>query len=259
MRRRTRPLRLRIVFAVAVPIAIVAAWQIVATARPSLYWPSPLMIVQSFGRTWLDGMIVQDVLPSLGRFVVGYLIAVVVGVVLGLLIGSFRRLRYAAEPVIDIFRAVPPPVIVPVVMLFVGIGDDMKIIVIAIGSVWPVLLNTVEGVRGIDEVQRSTADSYRVSPWRRYVRIALPAATPQILVGARQSLSIALIMMVISEMFAATNGIGFNIVQFQRLFALPEMWGGIVILGVIGVVANVLFTFAERRVAAWHFGMQESR
>lgn len=248
----------RLFFALAVPVVLIAIWILIAEIAPSPYWPSPLTIAAVFPETWFEGRIGEDVVPSLIRLLAGYVIAVVVGVVAGVIIGSFRRLRYFLEPALDLFRAIPPTVLVPVVMVFVGIGDGMKVIVITLGCVWPVLLNTIEGLRGVDPVQLDTAQSYGIRSWRRVTRIILPSASPQIFVGARQALSIGLIMMVISEMFAAVNGIGFNIVQFQRIFALPEMWSGIVLLGIIGVVANALFKLGEKTALRWYFGMQRT-
>ncbi|MDO8383534.1 MAG: ABC transporter permease subunit, partial [Microbacterium sp.] len=142
------------------------------------------------------------------------------------------------------------------IMLFAGIGDEMKIIVVVIGCVWPVLLNTVEGVRGIDEVLRDTAQSYRLTPPQQLVELVLRGASPQIMVGARQSLSLAVILMVVSEMFAASNGLGFSIVQFQRNFEIPEMWTGIILLGGIGVTLALLFQLLERRLLRWYHSSQ---
>ncbi|MFC4224747.1 ABC transporter permease [Lysinibacter cavernae] len=246
----------KLFYVFAVPIVIVIFWIVWADSAKSPFWPSPVVIAKVFPATWLDGRIQEDVVPSLIRFLTGYLGALILGVMLGMIIGSIRRLRYFLEPTLEFFRAIPPPVLVPIVMLFAGIGDGMKVIVIIFGCIWPILLNTIEGVRGIDGVQLDTARSYRINGWRRTVKIILPSASPQIFIGARQALSIGLIMMVISEMFAATNGIGFNIVQFQRLFALPEMWSGIILLGVIGVCANALFRLIEGRVLTWYFNMQ---
>jgi ABC-type nitrate/sulfonate/bicarbonate transport system permease component len=111
-------------------------------------------------------------------------------------------------------------------MLFAGIGDTMKVLVIVSGCMWPILINTAEGVRAVDEVLSDTCRSYRITEPSRLRHLVLRSASPQIVTGMRQSLSIAIILMVISEMFAASNGIGFTIVQFQRSFAIPEMWSG---------------------------------
>ncbi len=152
----------------------------------------------------------------------------------------------------------PPPVLVPVIMLFAGIGDAMKVVVIASGCVWPVLLNTVEGVRAVDPVTAETARSYGITGMARISRIVLPSASPQIFAGLRQALSIGIILMVISEMFAASNGLGFTIVQFQRGFAIPGMWTGILVLGLLGFVLSLLFQAVERRVLGWYHGLRTS-
>jgi ABC-type nitrate/sulfonate/bicarbonate transport system permease component len=142
---------------------------------------------------------------------------------------------------------------VPIVILVAGIGDLMKVLVIVSGCVWPVLLNTVEGVRGIDEVLLDTCRSYRIPPMRRLV---LRAASPQIVTGARQALSIGIILMVISEMFAASSGLGFTVVQFQRGFAIPEMWSGVLLLGLLGVLLSLAFRVVESRVLGWYHGLR---
>jgi len=253
---RARGAALRVLLALAVPVVLVAVWQIAAQAAQHMYWPSPGAILGAFPDTWFAGRIGGDVLPSLGRLGLGYLLAVVVGVLLGALVGSVIRLRLLLEPVFELFRAVPPPVLVPIIMLFTGIGTSMQVTVIAFGCVWPVLINTVEGVRGIDGTQLDTANSYRIGGARRFFRVVVPAASPKIFAGARQALSIGIIMMVISEMFASTNGIGMNVIEFQRLFQLTPMWTGIILLGLIGVLANALFRIVERRALRWYMGMQ---
>jgi len=161
------------------------------------------------------------------------------------------------EPVLEFLRAVPPPVLVPVIMLFAGIGDTMKIVVIASGCVWPILLNTVEGVRAVDPVMLETARSYGITGPSRLRNLVLRSASPQIFAGLRQALSIGIILMVISEMFAASNGLGFTIVQFQRSFAIPEMWSGIVVLGLLGVTMSFIFQWAERNILRWYHGQKE--
>lgn len=240
----------------AVPVVLVSLWTAAAELGQSLYWPSPIKIVGVFPDTWIQGRLADDVLPSLARLLMGYVCALIIGVALGILVGSLRRVRLFLEPVFEFFRAVPPPVLVPIVLLFTGPGAGMQVTVIAFGCVWPILLNTIEGVRGIDLTQVDTAASYRIRGLRRISTIVLPAASPKIFVGARQALSLGIIMMVISEMFASTNGIGFTIIQFQRLFQLTQMWSGIVLLGLIGIAANLIFKYIERRVLRWYAGMQ---
>jgi ABC-type nitrate/sulfonate/bicarbonate transport system permease component len=119
-------------------------------------------------------------------------------------------------------------------------------------------LNTIDGVAGVEPTLRETAEVYGIG-WRdRVLRIILPAAAPQIFAGMRTSLSLALILMVISEMVASTNGIGYFVLQSQRSFAIAEMWSGILLLGILGYVLNALFVVVERRVLRWHRGARAS-
>lgn len=224
-----------------------------------VYSPPLRTILTAFGDVWTGDRISADVLPSILRLLAGFSVAAVLGVAAGIVIGSYRRVRAATEPVLEFLRAVPPPVLVPVIMLFAGIGDTMKIFVIASGCVWPVLLNTVEGVRAVDPVLSETARAYGLRGGVRLRHLLLRSASPQIFTGLRQALSIGIILMVISEMFAASNGLGFAIVQFQRGFAIPEMWSGILLLGLLGFLLSVLLQLVERRALAWYHGLRASR
>lgn len=257
--RRARSWAGRALVVLGLPAVLVAVWWVASDRAESFFFPPLRDILAVFGPTWFEGRLTQEVLPSLGRLLAGYAVALAGGVGAGVAIGLSRGLRAYSEPVLEFFRAIPPPVLVPVLMLFLGIGTPMKVVVIAAGAVWPVLLNTVEGVRGVDEVLRDTATVYRLGRRRRLWTLTLRGASPQIVTGARQALSIAIILMVISEMFAANNGLGFIIVSFQRSFALPQMWTGIILLGLVGVALSLLFRLVERPVLFWYRGLRRSQ
>jgi ABC-type nitrate/sulfonate/bicarbonate transport system permease component len=242
---------------VGLPVLLVLLWGVASAGSTSLFVPQPAPLASTFIETWGGERFLTDVLPSIGRLIVGVITAIVLGIVLGLLIGSSRWLRELTEPVLEFFRAVPPPVLVPVLMLLIGVNDQMKVVVIVSGCIWPVLLNTIEGVRATDSVMSETARTYGIHGWARVRNLVLPAASPQIMAGVRQCLSIGLILMVISEMFASSSGLGFTIVQFQRSFAIPQMWSGIVILGLIGVLLSFIFQWTERRMLRWYHGQRE--
>jgi ABC-type nitrate/sulfonate/bicarbonate transport system permease component len=251
---------LNIVAVVGLPAVIITIWWLSSAGSTNYLNPPLAKIVEVFVPTWVapdangQSLLAKDVLPGLTRFLIGYLSALVVGIVLGLAVGSNARLRAFCEPVLEFFRAVPPSILVPIFMLFLGIGDNLRIAAIAFGAVWPVLLNTVEGVRAIDPVLDDTASSYRLRRRTRLFRIILPAASPQIVTGARQALPIAIIMMVISEMFAARDGLGAAIVVFQKSFAIPQMWGGVLLLGVIGVLFAVILKLVTDPLLSWYRG-----
>lgn len=244
--------------AVGLPLVLLGAWALSAVIAPDRYFPAPWRIAQAFVDTWLNESFFVDVLPSLGRLAAGIVLAILVGIALGLLVGSVRWLREYLEPAFEFLRAVPPPLLVPILTLLLGIGDQTKVAVIVAGAMWPVLLNTIEGVRAVDAVLRETATSYQLSAPQRIVSLILPSAAPQIMAGVRQALSIALILMVISEMTLTSSGLGNRITFFQQNFMIPEMWSGIVLLGLIGVALAVLFQLAEHWVLGWYRGLKET-
>ncbi len=231
-------------------------WQLVALALDSAFLPPLGEVFTAFADSFIFERIWSDVVPSIGRMAAGYTIAAVVGISAGLLIGSNWVVRRTAGPVTEFLRAIPPPALLPFAMLVFGFGLSMKVFVIAIGCVWPILLNTVDGVRGADPMFNEVARVYRLDERSRLRRVVIPAAAPQIAVGLRASLSIALILMVISEMVASTNGLGYFVLQAQRTFRLDDMWAGILMLGIVGFALNALFVAGERRVLAWHRGMR---
>jgi ABC-type nitrate/sulfonate/bicarbonate transport system permease component len=244
--------------AVGVPAVLLTAWWVASANSTDPFWPPLSTTLSKFFPTWFGDRLMSDVLPGLGRLAAGYAIAVVVGVLVGGAIGNSKAIRELVEPVLDFLRSIPPPVLIPVATLFLGIGDSMRIVVIAAGCLWPIMLNTVAGVRSLEPVLAETAAAYRIGWSTRVFGFILPAASPQIFAGARQALSIGVILMVISEMFVASSGIGFTIIQFSRRFAIPEMWTGIFLLGIIGVLLMVLFVIVERRTLAWYFGLRAS-
>ena len=246
-----------IAYALGLPILLLIIWGLWSSISPALFFPSPLVIFEAFVDTWVGPAFFIDVLPSLGRLAIGAILAIALGIAAGTLIGLVRWLRELLEPVLEFFRAVPPPVLIPIIAVLVGANDVMKIVVIIAGAVWPVLLNTIEGVRATDSVMTETASSFALTRGERLRYLVLPAASPRIMAGVRQCLSIALILMVISEMFFSSSGLGFKIVYFQRNYLIAEMWSGIVLLGLIGVLLAAIFGFVERRVLRWYHGIQE--
>ena len=259
MKKLLPPLPRRVAVALALPVTLIAAWWIASADSQSFYFPPLQTILQTFGKLWFSPRGLSDIVPSLWRFSVGYLAAAFLGIAIGIPIGASRNLRNVLEPVLEFLRAIPPPVLVPVLILFAGLGNEMKALVILFGCIWPVLLNTVAGVRALDGVLAETVRSYRIGGLARLWHFVLPGASPQIFTGLRQSLSIGIILMVISEMFAARDGIGFVLVQYQRTFAIPEMWSGIIMLGIIGIVLSLIFRAIEAWLLGWYHGLRQSQ
>ena len=239
--------RLGTVLEVLVPLALLALWGVWSANTDTFYYPPLTEILETFMDTWVFERVTSDVIPSLLRLSAGYAIAVVTAIAIGIPLGLNATARRAASPIVEFLRAIPPPALLPLAIVVIGVGNGMKVMIIAFVCLWPVLLNTIDGIRGIDPTLNDTARVYGLPR-----RATLPAAAPQVFAGMRTSLSLAVIMMVISEMVASTNGIGFFVLQAQRTFAIPEMWSGILLLGILGYLLNVLFVLVERRVLAWH-------
>jgi ABC-type nitrate/sulfonate/bicarbonate transport system permease component len=257
MSARTRRL-VELALEIAVPIALVALIWAYTASSETFYFPPLGDVFDRFADTWLFERVGSDVWPSLRRIALGYTIAVAIAITAGTALGSSRTLRRATAPVVEFLRSIPPPALIPFAIVVIGVGDDMKVFIIAFVCLWPVLLNTIDGINGIDPTLKDTARVYGIAGRDRLLRVTLPAASPQIFAGMRLSLSLALILMVISEMVASTNGIGFFVLQSQRSFAIPEMWSGILLLGLLGYVFNLGFMIIERRVLAWHRGARAS-
>jgi ABC-type nitrate/sulfonate/bicarbonate transport system permease component len=149
----------------------------------------------------------------------------------------------------------PPPALLPIsIVLLHSIGNRQKIAFIAFFCLFPILLNTIDGVRGIDPTLIETARSYGIGRLERIRRIVLPAASPQISAGMRTSLSLAVIMMVLAEYFSSTSGVGYVLLISKNTFEMGPMWAAILLIGLLGYLLNVLFLLVERRLLAWHRG-----
>ena len=228
-------------------VVIVVAWELVTRLVKETYFPPPTTIVSSLHELWFSGPASQlfitdnaldDFSTSLTHLFIGWAVAGAVGIVVGAAIGRSQTLYDLLNPALEFLRAVPPPTLVPFFIIVV----------------WPVLLNSCEGVRTVDSLQLETARVFGVGRFQRAVTVVLPAAAPKIFAGLRVALSFALILMVISELFGSTAGIGSELIDAQRSFEMPRMWAGIVMLGILGFLFNTVFLLLERRLLSWHAG-----
>lgn len=240
-------------------VAVLVAWELVAQAElmnPRLVPPFS-RILRTFWALISSGQIPMQIFASLKRAAVGYFLAAAICIPLGLVLGLFHRLYQALAVIIEMLRPIPPPVMIPVAMLFFGLEDEMKIFVILFSCAWPILLNTLDGVKNIDPVLIQTARTFGLSRWKTIWQVIFPAGSPQIMTGMRVSLPIMLILVVISEMVGSTNGIGYFILDSQRRFKVDQMYAGMLALAILGYVLNQIFHFAHRSLLGWHWGMHK--
>ncbi|HEY8545558.1 MAG TPA: ABC transporter permease [Acidimicrobiales bacterium] len=237
-----------------VPVALVALWWWTSRDSDSYLFPPLGEILESLRDDWFGDRLGSDVAPSLRRFGIGFGLAAVLGVAAGTVIGLTPWLRRATQPVVELVRSIPAPLLFPIALVLFGIGDGSKVALIVLGAVWPVLLNTVDGVRGVDPQVLDVARSFRLPARTRLGRVVLPAAGPMIAAGLRIGLSVALLLTVVSEMRGGTNGLGFRIRADQRSFDTASAYAGVLVIGMVGLAVNLLFVAVERRVMRWHRG-----
>lgn len=233
------------------PAALIALWWFLTASSTSPFNPPLATILDHFVGTWFGPGFAHDVVPSLTNLAFGLGIAICVGVGFGLLLSLSPLAGAIADPFIQFLRAIPSLALLPFLFVLLGTGATGKVVAIAFGSMWPVLLNTIDGITSIDPSVRRTARSYRVPRYLMISQVLLPGALPQIAIGVRTSLSIGVILMVGSEMFAATEGLGHFVIVAQQTFAIADMWSGILMLGIIGYLLNVGYGLVERLLLRW--------
>jgi ABC-type nitrate/sulfonate/bicarbonate transport system permease component len=237
-------------------VGLIVIWQVLTSITDSPFFPTFAEAAARLWNNWLTNPAVLGghLVPSLGRLLTGWLAAVALGITVGTLMGLSNRLHDYLDPIAQFLRAIPPPALLPLFIVLLGIGDGMKVAMILFGVIWPIILNTIDGVRSVDSLHLDTARVFGLGRTDVLFRVILPSAGPKIFAGLRVSLSIAVILMVISEMVATINGIGFTLVQAQRNFRTLDVWAGILLLGLIGYGLNAILTLAERRVLRWQRG-----
>jgi NitT/TauT family transport system permease protein len=246
---------------VAFILLLLALWEMAAASgrMPSMSFPRMSAVLVTWWELIVSGELFGELIPSLWRMFAGYFIGVALGVVVGLLMGYFRVFYSLLEPITEVLRPIPSPAYLPIVILFLGIDDEMKIFMIGFASFFPVLLNTYSGVRSVDPILLQTARTFGVTGWKLLWQIVLPSASPYIFTGMRVSLAVGLIVMVISEMVAASSGIGYFILSAQRGFKIREMFAGVITLALVGYLLNRLFVAIENHVLAWHYGYTQQQ
>ena len=243
----------RTIVFLAPPVLAIIVWWFASANSTSVFFPPLSRILDVLGRDLTNGVLPNAVLFSLGNLFLGLFIATGVGIALGLIIGEASRIRSSVEPLIHFARSIPQVALVPLIVGAFGLGSGPKVYTIALASLWPILLNTIDGVRSLDPSIRRVSLAYRIPAALHFRRVVLPAAAPQIAAGIRVALPIGVTVMVVSELFAANQGLGYYILHSSSKFMLPETWAGALLVGLIGYALVLLFIAAERWALAWYF------
>ncbi|HUZ75450.1 MAG TPA: ABC transporter permease [Stellaceae bacterium] len=242
-----------IVASIAVTALLVVAWQMAADygGIPAVFLPGPNQAWAALVDGWRAGAIASVTLATVKRMIYGWALASLGGIVIGALIGSSRTARDYLGPTLELVRPVPVSAFMPVVMAFLGFGGNMVLVVVAIGAVWPVLLATVHGVSALEPRLVDVARMLKLGRAQILWKIALPNSQADILAGARLGLTVSLILTVVGEMLTSENGLGYYILAQGRAFHSANLFAGVILLGLIGLVSNLALQAAEFRLLHW--------
>ncbi|MDR2091708.1 MAG: ABC transporter permease [Azoarcus sp.] len=199
----------------------------------------------------LNGQLPQHFAASLARSAAGFALAVVTAIPLGLAIGRYRLFAQAVNPLLEMFRNTAALALLPVFILFLGIGETSKVAIVFYGCFWPILLNTITAVVTVDPLLIKSARTMGLSPVRLFRKVILPASVPTIFVGVRLAGAVSVLILIAAEMVGAKSGLGYLIIYSQYNFQVPEMFLGIVSITVVGLLINALLVALEHRLTVW--------
>lgn len=234
-------------FGWSVLVLLLLAWQLSSLARYNPTVSSPLIIGQTLLTELWGGPLLKALLDTMRLLLIGFVIAAPLGIGLGFLMGRVRFFWALLEPVVEIARAKPTTAIIPVLILFFGIGDTMKIMVFLLSAIFPLLMTSYAGARSLSTTLRQTAETFQLNWWATQWEVALPAALPYILVGMRQALGVSLMMSVVVGMVAGNDGIGFYILEAQQAFNIRRLLAATLLVALVGYLINSIFLLLERR------------
>lgn len=230
---------------------ILTVWQVWSEIHYQPAISSPFRVADTWWQQVTHGTLPSSLAISLRTMVVGFVIAVPLGVTIGFLMGRSRVLWGLLEPLVEILRLTPTTAILPIYVLFFGVGSEMQIAVFLTAGLFPLIINSYAGARGVSKILDETAQTFRLNWWQTQREVALPFAVPYILVGMRQALGMSLVFAVMIGMLVGENGIGYYILFAQQDFDVEQLLAGVVSVAAIGYLLNAIFLILERRATRW--------
>jgi NitT/TauT family transport system permease protein len=237
----------------AAVVAVLTVWEAFWSAGriSPLFFTGPSSVLTRFVEEWTDGRLKSDMAYSGANFAIGVSMAIASGVACGVLIGWYRRLSMLFEPFVAALFATPRVALIPLILIWFGIGMWSKVFIVFINAFFPVLINTIGGVRAIDADLLRAARAFRASDWQIFTTVALPGAVPFILTGVRQAVALGLIGVVVGEMFGGSEGVGYMVNYGGQTFQTDAVFLGVIIIAVAGIVLTWLAERLERRFSRW--------
>ncbi|MGK0740628.1 ABC transporter permease [Leucobacter sp. Z1108] len=242
---------------IVVPVILIAAWWVVSSGSQNPFFPPLQTILEHLLAAAQTTGFWIDVGSSVGNLMMSFVIATVLGVFLGCVLGLVPVVSWFAEPTLHFFRAIPAVALIPIFVSIIGFGNETRVLSITLPALFAVLISTIDGIRGIEPTLGMVSRVYRFGALEGLFRVTLPAAGPRILAGMQVALIAAFVVMIASEMMGSSTGLGARTLIAQQSFAIADMWGGILVLGVLGYAATAFFTLFRRRVLRWYIASQQ--
>lgn len=239
------------VYPIVFAAVLLLLWEVAARLSGNHFFPSLLDTFAALRNNF--GLIISQMGVTLLRAAIGLGIAAITMIPFGILIGRVRLLGEIFEPIVNMLRPLPPPAVAPIAMLFAGTGDAGKIAMIVFACAFPILLNTIDGVRASHPMLTNVARSLRLKRWEIMWFVDLPSTLPIIMTGIRLAVSAALLVSVVSEMLLTTDGIGVYLLRSQELFRISDGLAGVLVIATVGWLVNLVVMRLDRRLLCWHY------
>ena len=250
-RRRALALRLGVVLAFLLLWSIASGLVVVLKLFNPIFLAGPWLVLGKVFQLALNGQLWGHLLATLERVALGFSTGALLALTLGLPAGRWRLVRNVLEPIVELLRPIPPLALLPLFIVWVGIGETSKIAFITYATFFPVFLTTVHAVQQVDPLLLRAAASLGARRRQLFFRVVLPAALPEILTGIRLGVALSFFVIVISEFIGAEEGLGYLINDGRNFFLVPQMLGAAIVLGVLGYTANALVVRFERHWLRW--------
>ena len=241
------------ILAVMSPLALLALWEITAQVGllDTRFFPAPTRIASQFVELVQSGELLVNTWVSLQRLFFGFLLGGIPALVLGLIMGLYRPIRAAIDPLIAATYPIPKSAVLPLILLIFGLGEMSKVVMVAIGVFFPVVINTTAGVLEIDKIYHDVSKNFGASRWQVFRTVALPGAMPLIMTGVKLGIGLGLILIAIAEMVGAKSGLGYMIWNAWQIFSVETMYVGILVISVLGVLFTVVLNELEQVIIPW--------
>jgi ABC-type nitrate/sulfonate/bicarbonate transport system permease component len=237
----------------ASPIALLVLWEIAARTGmiDPRFFPAPSAIAVAFFHLSASGELWANLSASLSRLFWGYLLGGIPALLLGLAMGLYRPVRALVDPLVAATYPIPKSAILPLMLLIFGLGEASKIVMVALGVFYPVLINTAAGVLQIEPIYLDVGKNFGAGRWQTFRTIALPGAAPLIMTGVKLGVGLGLILIAIAEMVGAQNGIGYMIWNAWQLMTVDTMYVGLIVIAILGFALNLALDEIARWLLPW--------